>query len=329
MAATLLLTQNAASADWTARSAVGLDLGIGSVITRYDGDAPDRGSVLLVSARGSYDVAPDVTVAVLLRQWSLPGSNHATMPSLGARFEPYQGALGRAFVDGALGVAFTDDRTSLGYDVGGGFELDLPTTSGLGLGPFARFGQVVNPSSRGSADGRAWAFGISSTFHIGRWSAATACHRAQAPNKGAPVRPYVFKLEDADHDGVSDDADQCPEVPAGRHPDVFRRGCPENDEDGDGVPDGDDVCPATPAGDQPDRARKGCPLIDSDGDGVADFDDHCPDRPGPATRDAATNGCPVPRQAAPMPETEESAADKEPPVMTPTPKRRLTRTPAP
>jgi hypothetical protein len=329
LAVGVCVTPRTASADdWTAHASVGVDLGIGSVLTHYTIDARDGGSVLLVSARGSYDIAPDVAVSVLLRNWSLPGDNHATMPGVGARFEPYQGTVGRAYVDAALGVGWTGERTSLAYDVGGGFELDLPAAPGLGLGPFLRFGQVVNPANRGSTDGRAWALGLSGSFHIGRWLAASSAERAHSPNKGGPVHPYVFKLEDSDHDGVSDDADQCPEVPAGRHPDVFRRGCPENDEDSDGVPDSDDVCPATPMGDHPDRARRGCPFEDSDGDGVADFDDHCPEKPGPASKDPATNGCPVAHKAAPMPDQQEAAEDKVPPVLNPTPKRRLSRPPA-
>src|SRR4029077_20208511 len=99
---------------------------------------------------------------------------------------------------------------------------------------------------------------------------------------------------------------QCPEVPAGKHPDSFRPGCPENDEDSDGIPDSDDVCPTDPMGDTPDPKRKGCPFIDSDGDGIADDDDHCPDAAGPKTDDPRTNGCPPVHKAAPMREEREA-----------------------
>jgi OmpA-OmpF porin, OOP family len=59
---------------------------------------------------------------------------------------------------------------------------------------------------------------------------------------------------DADGDGVADDADQCPDTPAGSA--VNESGC-ENDADGDGVVDRLDQCPDTPAGTTVDE--KGCP----------------------------------------------------------------------
>jgi hypothetical protein len=181
---------------------------------------------------------------------------------------------------------------------------------GLCLGPFFRYGQVINPATNSSSDGRAWALGLSGTFRIGPWKAATAAERAHAPNGGKPVQRFQFKTEDSDHDGVSDDRDQCPDVPAGKHPDSFRPGCPENDEDKDGVPDVDDTCPSDPMGATPDPKRKGCPFIDSDGDGIADEDDHCPDQPGPQTDDPKTNGCFPARKAAPMPEQREAPSSE-------------------
>lgn len=60
------------------------------------------------------------------------------------------------------------------------------------------------------------------------------------------------------------------------------------DSDGDGVPDQADRCPDTPAGVQVDGS--GCPL-DSDGDGVADVDDRCPGTRAGLRVDS--QGCPV------------------------------------
>lgn len=321
----LLAPRSAVAAeDWTDKTAVGLDLGFGSVLTAYSPQAQDGGSDLLLSVRGSYDFSPDFALQLVFRQWALPGSNHATMPGVGTRFDAFRGTLGRAFLDAALGPAWTQDRVALAFDLGVGYELDVSLIPGLGLGPFFRYGQVVNPANQSSNDGRAWALGLSGTFRIGPWSTAAAANRAHAPNAGRPVRPFTFKVEDTDHDGVSDERDQCPEVPAGRHPDAFRPGCPENDEDGDGVPDSDDVCPTDPAGDHPDRARLGCPFIDSDGDGIADPDDHCPDKPGPATKDPATNGCPVVKKAAVQPdEVEPTRSDASTSDLKPVSKHRL------
>lgn len=88
-------------------------------------------------------------------------------------------------------------------------------------------------------------------------------------------------MPDSDGDGISDQYDQCPDVPGT----VANKGCPEikvakPDRDGDGIPDDEDPCPdkAGPFG--------GCP--DSDGDGVPDNLDKCPNTPGIA----ANNGCP-------------------------------------
>jgi hypothetical protein len=232
------------------------------------------------------------------------------MPGVGGRFETFKSTVGRAFVDAAVGPAWTQERVSLAYDVGVGYELDVSLVPGLCLGPFFRYGQAINPATNSSVDGRAWALGLSSTFRIGPWKAAAAAERAHARNGGKPVRPFQFKTEDSDHDGVSDDRDQCPEVPAGKHPDSFRAGCPQNDEDGDGIPDIDDVCPTDPMGDKPDPKRNGCPVIDSDDDGIPDQDDHCPDQPGPQTDDPKTNGCFPARKSAAMPEEREAPSSE-------------------
>lgn len=90
---------------------------------------------------------------------------------------------------------------------------------------------------------------------------------------------------DADHDGVLDKDDHCPNTPHGARVDAT--GCPI-DSDGDGVWDGIDECPKTPAGVRVDA--RGCPK-DSDGDGVYDGLDECPDTPAGAKVDK--KGCTV------------------------------------
>ena len=109
---------------------------------------------------------------------------------------------------------------------------------------------------------------------------------ATVDNRGCPA--------DADSDGVLNGIDQCPNTPTGATVDAT--GCP-HDQDGDKVFDGIDQCPNTPAGVAVDA--KGCPLAaaapaglpDSDGDGVNDLLDKCPDTPADATVD--TTGCPI------------------------------------
>jgi OOP family OmpA-OmpF porin len=78
---------------------------------------------------------------------------------------------------------------------------------------------------------------------------------------------------DADHDGVCNDDDKCPNTPKGVKVDGV--GCPL-DSDGDGVPDYLDKCPNTPKGVEVNT--EGCPL-DTDGDGVYDYLDRCPGTP--------------------------------------------------
>jgi OOP family OmpA-OmpF porin len=86
---------------------------------------------------------------------------------------------------------------------------------------------------------------------------------------------------------VTDEADACPDTPAGERVDA--KGCPlPKDADGDGVVDPSDKCPDTPKGTKVDAT--GC-APDSDGDGVTDDVDACADTP-PGTKVDA-KGCPL------------------------------------
>ncbi|HLQ58168.1 MAG TPA: thrombospondin type 3 repeat-containing protein [Gemmatimonadales bacterium] len=98
-------------------------------------------------------------------------------------------------------------------------------------------------------------------------------------------QPDVASGADADHDGVPDKRDACPDTPLGAT--VDSRGCPA-DADGDGVLNGIDKCPNTPTGAIVDAT--GCPH-DQDGDGVFDGIDQCPNTPAGVTVDA--KGCPL------------------------------------
>src|SRR5262249_11886033 len=54
---------------------------------------------------------------------------------------------------------------------------------------------------------------------------------------------YSPTTHDADHDGVPDDRDRCPNQAEDRDGVHDDDGCPEEDEDSDGVPDAEDKCP--------------------------------------------------------------------------------------
>jgi hypothetical protein len=317
---------SAPSDDWTMHTALGLDLGVGSTISSYSQDSGPSATLFFMALRGTYDLSPQFQALLTLRQWWLPSADHATMFGLGARYEPFVYSYGRVFFDAALGPTSTSFAWAFGYDLGGGIELDLPDAPGFGLGPYLRYGSVVNPDRRESDDGRAWNLGVSFTYHFGRAAAAAA---SEPEHRATPRGSYRISIPDTDRDGVPDDEDQCPTTPAGPHPDPFRPGCPEADEDADGVPDVDDACPVTPPGPKPDPKRPGCPFIDTDGDGISDADDACPTRPGPASPEPAKNGCPDPRspRVAPPPPPPPSATDEE---LAPKPvkKRHVVRPPA-
>lgn len=100
--------------------------------------------------------------------------------------------------------------------------------------------------------------------------------------------PVLPNGEDHDGDGVVNDGDQCPTVPAGTpdERDPSRAGCPAGDRDGDGVKDHDDRCPGDSSTTENDPDGDGCANPDGDHDGVLDAVDQCPDLP--QTPDAGT-----------------------------------------
>tara|TARA_R110002073_G_scaffold293075_1_gene458503 strand:+ start:48487 stop:60300 length:11814 start_codon:yes stop_codon:yes gene_type:complete len=94
---------------------------------------------------------------------------------------------------------------------------------------------------------------------------------------------------DADTDGVGDNADLCPETPAGEAVDLEGCPVPPVDSDGDSVDDSLDQCPMTSAGIPVDE--QGCAAYqrDSDNDGVTDDVDVCANTPEGVT--VSAQGC--------------------------------------
>ena len=280
--------QSGPTEDWTLRSAIGLDLGVGGTITDFVQDPGPDGTLFFTGVRGTLDIKYGVAAMLTLHQYWLPGPNHALLLGLGGRYEPIVAKWGLVFADLALGPASTSHAWCFGYDIGIGTEFNLPVVPGFSIGPYFRFADFINPDRATSNDGLAWSLGASMTYHFGRAAAAPSTESGPTVRRGV----WHISIPDTDRDGVADDEDQCKTVPAGKHPDPFRPGCPENDEDGDGISDVDDPCPVTPPGDHPDPKRPGCPFIDTDGDGISDADDACPTKSGPASPDPVKNGCP-------------------------------------
>jgi hypothetical protein len=115
---------------------------------------------------------------------------------------------------------------------------------------------------------------------------------------GAPLQvvagaQWTPRSHDKDHDGVSDDTDQCPELAEDRDGVQDADGCPEfEDSDDDGVPDTEDVCPKDKEDQDGYEDADGCPELDNDDDGIPDPLDACPNYEGEARDDPNTTGCP-------------------------------------
>jgi OmpA-OmpF porin, OOP family len=84
---------------------------------------------------------------------------------------------------------------------------------------------------------------------------------------------WAPRPHDRDDDGVSDDKDECPDLPEDRDGIQDADGCPEDDADSDGILDRDDACPLVPGGASADPKKNGCP----EAEGAP-----APDAPAPA-----------------------------------------------
>jgi len=90
----------------------------------------------------------------------------------------------------------------------------------------------------------------------------------ECPNQSGLAKYHGCPVPDADDDGVNDENDQCPNA-AGP---VKYHGCPIPDSDKDGIDDELDKCPKEKGLDR----YQGCPIPDSDKDGIDDEQDNCP-----------------------------------------------------
>ena len=93
------------------------------------------------------------------------------------------------------------------------------------------------------------------------------------------------KIPDSDGDGLNDRIDECQSEPEDVDSFEDGNGCPDPDNDQDGVVDDKDECPLEPGAIE----NRGCPDADSDGDTVVDRRDNCPNEPG----DPENAGCKV------------------------------------
>jgi outer membrane protein OmpA-like peptidoglycan-associated protein len=246
------------------------EVGLFGAFTKYD-KAFGLADKLGGGVRFAYALGP----AVSLEVEALFQSPHTIAAS--TQIEPMIGG-------GSLVLnAFNASRMSL-YILGGYSRLDFGgsnpyrfTDGGVHGGAGARFFM----SSRFAL--RFEARGIYTPTTKGAFGQKSATHLVGSAGF-AFFQPDAAPAADADHDGVGDKRDACPDTPIGAS--VDKRGCP-SDADIDGVFNGIDACPNTPTGATVDAT--GCPH-DQDGDKVLDGIDQCPDTPTGVSVDA--KGCP-------------------------------------
>lgn len=98
--------------------------------------------------------------------------------------------------------------------------------------------------------------------------------------------------QDADHDGIKDNKDRCPQDPEDIDGFEDKDGCPDLDNDADGIPDLKDKCPNDAEDVDGFEDKDGCPDNDNDKDLVADVDDQCPNVPEDLDGFEDKDGCP-------------------------------------
>lgn len=97
---------------------------------------------------------------------------------------------------------------------------------------------------------------------------------------------------DRDGDGITDDLDQCPDIPEDMDGFQDEDGCPDYDNDNDGIYDLQDKCPMDPEDKDGFADEDGCPDLDNDKDGIPDAKDQCPNNPETVNGYKDDDGCP-------------------------------------
>ena len=192
-------------------------------------------------------------------------------------------------------------------------------------------GRLTTPNGDATELAQELRVGVATRARDG-WSVSTAIGVGIGEAVGRPAFRYLLGLNytappesDRDGDGLTNEADLCPDEAEDRDGYIDEDGCPDVDddadrvpdlvdgapripedrdgfEDGDGVPeydnDGDglldrvDQCPNEEEDFDGFADGDGCPELDNDGDGLADLLDRCPDIPSGALPGAKTDGCP-------------------------------------
>jgi OOP family OmpA-OmpF porin len=211
--------------------------------------------------------------------------------------------LGRVRLGGQVGFLARQTTTTLDAQVGNqllyggagqiqvlkGFEVLAEVSGRSGLAEFGKLWWDENPVEA-NVGARAYPTSmVGITFGLGM-----GLGKGIGAPKGRLFLGAVFTpdFRDADHDGVYDSEDRCPDQPEDRDGFKDNDGCPEPDNDNDGIPDVSDKCPNNAEDLDQFEDTDGCPELDNDKDGIPDLNDPCPNAAEDGLGKRPQDGCP-------------------------------------
>jgi hypothetical protein len=239
-------------------------------------------ALVTFSPRGS-KIALQTNLGGVIRttsHWHDVAQGSGVVWGLGASYRLRDDMLLGAEVFGELLPAGIREASSTGAAMGPARNLD--TIEGL-LGLHYQMERRVN---LGLALGR----GL--TADIGAPALRGVLTVTFTPSAAAPGVVSKRVVGDADHDGIPDDVDRCPDEAEDRDGFEDDDGCPDPDNDHDGIADAADKCPNVPEDRDGFEDLDGCPDLDNDHDGIPDAVDRCPNQPETINGNEDDDGCP-------------------------------------
>jgi OOP family OmpA-OmpF porin len=236
----------------------------------------------MLGVEGEFGVIPSESRTLTFDIWNVTYRGH-----LIAQFRAADPAVKMVpfvlFGGGATAIVNSGNEDIVGKDtdaalyagVGAKYRVD----NGWGLRADARI--LFPPSSTGNGPTVDFEALLSIYKEFGRKVVEKAVEQPKGPN-------------DTDGDGITDDADKCPNEAEDKDGFQDDDGCPDNDNDGDGVPDASDKCAMEPEDKDGYQDDDGCPEADNDGDGLPDSADKCPNEAEDKDGFQDDDGCPDP-----------------------------------
>ena len=256
----------------------------------YNDNTLDSG--LLIGLRGGYNISERIGAELELRY--LP-TELRRQPKLGQRSSPAHALSGR--IHGLWHHPLMDQKLRLFGLIGVGFDALLK----------ARDFRAVDQHDYTSKDADGLVdLGLGAKYELLPWLQLRVDVRwvgtAGREPEGSVSHAVELHLgaswvlggepDDPDGDGLTGDADKCPNEAEDKDGFEDQDGCPEPDNDGDKVLDVNDKCPDEPETVNGVDDEDGCPDADSDGDKIADARDKCPKRAEDKDGFEDADGCP-------------------------------------